>query len=587
MAAESPAPSLYDEGLQKFRSDCKKSHPDSIYAWQLQEYLRASNSADDARRSCESLITETERKYSGAIKIGDTKILTKKWISRILRNIENFIIVGNVVATGAPESVGLAWFAITKALGAIQSNFQLYALFGSGLTDITETMITIQHFDNLYDQRTKAEFEASGIITSLFEHIRSIYAAILDFGFSVHRHIAGGTFARYRHALKDVFGVEMNKFQGKIDLIADLKRKVLEASDGAFQAKSFQHFGEIQHNIEGIREHLSEIKEFQETSTEFFQKQQIWQDQVWESLEDLKASSKLQAPWDVAMRDFNKIKAKLLPLKIASGPLKEALDSKHEGTCHWIYEHSKYTQWLSSGKSGVLCLTGQPGSGKSTLLASIFQKIGINADDEKLIVQYMSCDMTSAESGDKSPQSFARITGTLVYQLYEHATLNDHNPDLLEACNKVFSNPKQDRTLQLGSVSQKTPDLQEKSSTRITAGRRDVDLPDFVEALRQLSIHLKADVVVAVDAVDRMSLQDQAAFAESLVRLENEEAQPCVRIIVASRTNPFSSSANVIDVGKYNQEDIGAKLRADLQVIKSLSQQEAAEAEEKIRSEAG
>jgi hypothetical protein len=114
-----------------------------------------------------------------------------------------------------------------------------------------------------------------------------------------------------------------------------------------------------------------------------------------------------------------------------------------------------------------------------------------------------------------------------------------------------------------------------------------VDLPDFVEALRQLSIHLKADVVVAVDAVDRMSLQDQAAFAESLVRLENEEAQPCVRIIVASRTNPFSSSANVIDVGKYNQEDIGAKLRADLQVIKSLSQQEAAEAEEKIRSEAG
>jgi DNA replication protein DnaC len=86
------------------------------------------------------------------------------------------------------------------------------------------------------------------------------------------------------------------------------------------------------------------------------------------------------------MRDFNKIKDKLLPLKNASGPLKEALDSKHEGTCHWVYEHSKYTQWLSSGKSGVLCLTGQPGSGKSTLLASIFQKIGIDTDDEKLIV---------------------------------------------------------------------------------------------------------------------------------------------------------------------------------------------------------
>jgi co-chaperonin GroES (HSP10) len=72
-----------------------------------------------------------------------------------------------------------------------------------------------------------------------------------------------------------------------------------------------------------------------------------------------------------------------------------------------------------------------------------------------------------------------------------------------------------------------------------------------------------------------------------LVRLEDEEAQTCVRIIVASRTNPFSSSANVIDVGKYNQDDIGTKLRADLQGIRSLSKQEADEAGEKIISEAG
>ena len=587
MAAVSPAPSLYEEGLQKFRSDIKRNHSDSNYESQLNEYLRASSSPYDARRSCESLNTETEKKYGGVIKIGDTKILTQKWISRILSNINNFIDVGNVAMTGAPECVGLAWFAITKALGAIQSNFQLYALFGSGLTDITETMITIQHFDNLYDQRSKAEFEANEIVKSLFGHIRSIYAAILDFGFSVHRHISGGRLAQYRHALKDVFGAEVNKFQAKLDVIVDLKSKVLEASDGAFQAKSFEHLGKIQDNIDEIRAHFSKIKEFQETSTEFFQAQRIWQDKILESLEDVKASSRPKSPWEIAIQDFNRIKDSLLPLKNASGLLKEALDSKHEGTCQWIYEHSKYTQWLSPGKSGALCLTGQPGSGKSTLLASIFQKIDIDTDDEKVIVQYMSCDMTSAESGDKSPQSFARITGTLVYQLYERATLDDHNTDLLEACNKVFSNPKQDRTLQPGRVGSKNPDLQDKAPKLIATGRRDVDLPDFVDALRQLSIHLKADVVIMVDALDRMSLQDQRAFAESLVRLEDEAAQTCVRIIIASRTNPFASSVNVIDVGKCNHEDIGIKLRADLQGIKSLSQQEAAEAEEKIRSEAG
>jgi hypothetical protein len=143
MAAGPPTLSLYEEGLQIFRSDFKKSHPDSKYESQLHEYLKARNSADDARRSCQSLSTETEKKYSGVIKVGDTEILTKKWISRIMSNIGNFILVGNVAMTGAPESVGLAWFAITKALGAIQSNFQLYALFGSGLTDITEMLVTV------------------------------------------------------------------------------------------------------------------------------------------------------------------------------------------------------------------------------------------------------------------------------------------------------------------------------------------------------------------------------------------------------------------------------------------------------------
>jgi len=144
MAAGPPTLSLYAEGLQLFRSDLKRNHPNSKYESQLHEYLKARNSADDARRTCESLSTETEKKYSSVIKIGDTEILTKKWISRIMNNIGNFISVGNVAMTGAPESVGLAWFAITKALGAIQSNFQLYALFGSGLTDITELMITVR-----------------------------------------------------------------------------------------------------------------------------------------------------------------------------------------------------------------------------------------------------------------------------------------------------------------------------------------------------------------------------------------------------------------------------------------------------------
>lgn len=570
--------------MDKFQSDFEDDHPNSKYKMQLQDYLKASGSVEDAMRSCEYLGTETEKKYSGVFKIGDTKIFAAKWISRIFSNIQNFVDAGNTIIAGAPESVGLVWFAVATALGAIQSNFELYALFGSGLTDITEIMITIQHFDNLYDQRNKAKFEADDNLKSLFGHIRSIYAAILDFGFSVHRHVAGG---RWRHAFKDLFGAEVRKFQGKIELIDYLKKKVLEASDGAFQAKAFKHFDEIQHDIGKVQAHLSETKEYQETSMELFQAQKIGLDKLLSGLEEIRASSKQKTPWETALQDFNNIKDLLLPLKNSRSRLHEVLSRKHEETCQWIHEESKYTEWYSSGKSGALLLTGQPGFGKSTVLASIFQTIHANVDHEKVLVQYMSCDMTSAESGDKSPQSLARITGTLVYQLYKHATLNDQNVDVLQACNKVFSNPKQDRTSQRGSADKKNADLQAKPQKMTTAQRRDVDLPDFVDALRQLSIHLKVDVVIAVDAVDLMSDQDQNDFIASLARLGDEEAQTCVRFIIASRTNRFANSTNVVDIGKHNRNDIRAKLRADLQGIKSLSQQEAIDAEERIKTEAG
>lgn len=56
----------------------------------------------------------------------------------LLRNIGTFVEVGNYAMKGAPESVGLAWFAIKLTLSAIQSNYELYSFFGSGLTDISE-----------------------------------------------------------------------------------------------------------------------------------------------------------------------------------------------------------------------------------------------------------------------------------------------------------------------------------------------------------------------------------------------------------------------------------------------------------------
>jgi hypothetical protein len=59
----------------------------------------------------------------------------------IMENIENFITAGDYLTNNAPESVGMAWYAIKLTLTAIHSNYELYNFFGSGLADISEIMV--------------------------------------------------------------------------------------------------------------------------------------------------------------------------------------------------------------------------------------------------------------------------------------------------------------------------------------------------------------------------------------------------------------------------------------------------------------
>ena len=136
--------------------------------------------------------------------------------------------------TKAPESVATAWFGVSLALTAIQNNHDLYSLFRTGLTDQVEMMVTITHYDRLYDERHKPGFKDNELLKQLFNDISETYAAMLEFSFSIQRHISGGGWARLRHAAKDFFGSEGAKFQGKVDTIAALKKKVVEKSQGAY-----------------------------------------------------------------------------------------------------------------------------------------------------------------------------------------------------------------------------------------------------------------------------------------------------------------------------------------------------------------
>jgi hypothetical protein len=193
--------SLYDDALRKFCAAVRADRirdGDEDSEKQLREFLEARATAQQAKDSASVLQQTTGKKY-GAKKIGDKEIISQKWIDNILGNIGNAIAVGDKLLKGTPESVSMAWFCVKLGLNAMQSNYQLYSLFGSGLTSMTEIMILIPHYDQLYDERQKPGFKSNELIEKLFRDVTEVYVAVLDFLFSIKRHLEASTLGKVKH----------------------------------------------------------------------------------------------------------------------------------------------------------------------------------------------------------------------------------------------------------------------------------------------------------------------------------------------------------------------------------------------------
>ena len=248
--------SLWEEARDIFVQDLRGQ---GVERQTIDLFLQDKATSDDVKRSCTSLQADSDRKY-GQVEVAG-KAIPGKWVARIMDNIDRFVAIGNFAMKGAPETVGLAWFAVKQVLNAVQNNYKLYGFFGQALTSITEMLVLIRTYDKLYDERKNSKWTASDIVGELFSQIRNVYAAILDFSFSVKKHIKAGKMAKVGHAIKDMFGADLPEFEGKMGTIQALKVKILDASQGAFQEKTFEKLQDVTGTLSNVTGTLSYLSE--------------------------------------------------------------------------------------------------------------------------------------------------------------------------------------------------------------------------------------------------------------------------------------------------------------------------------------
>ncbi|KAL9586770.1 MAG: hypothetical protein Q9203_003742 [Teloschistes exilis] len=402
--------SLWEEARDAFVLQFRNQKVD---CQSIDQFLEDRATPEDTRRSAGALQTNSDRK------------IPARWIVRIMDSIDKFVVIRDLAMKEAPETIGLAWFANKLLLNALQSNYRLYTFFGNALSNITEMMVLIRTYDNLCDQRKTTGWNPSDMAGELFLQIRNVYVAILDFSYSVRKHIKAGRLAKIGHALKGIVGAELPQFQGKMDATQTLKMNILESSQGAFQGKPFDKLEDVSDDLCNVRGTLSFLFEAVQSSLQSSQGMQ-------QMMDELLKSTRIKSHYDLALQDFEMNKKALNPWPDSRSAL-QAYSQREVDTCTWISDVPEYDSWRDAPCSGLLCIQGKSGVGKSTLAAYVIQTLESQlAETPEYSVQYVFCETKSGEDFDAG-HGIIRVESTLVYQLYELAVRGEADSVLLRS----------------------------------------------------------------------------------------------------------------------------------------------------------
>lgn len=558
--------SLWDDACASFVQQLREKREDPVA---IESFLQDKASLDDVRQSVTSLQNDSDRKYGSSESSG--KGISAKWIRRIMENLDKFLTFGDVAMTAAPESIGLAWFVIKNALGAIQNDYKLYELFNAGLKDITDMMVLVRTYDNIYKGYA---IKASGsILEELSKSILEAYVSILDFSYAVRKHITGGKRSKLVHALKDTAGVLNREFDDKTAAIQAQKMKIVQYSEAAFQQKTTDKLGNMSGELVSIQRTMGEVFEFQQQSSK----------EQKEILSELKAS-RSPSHREIAVAEYEKNMQRLTPwLEGSARTMSIHIKERENGTCAWIAELPAYAAWLHSEASAILCVVGEPNSGKSVLGTYVCEKLRNEADDDiQPVIHYISADTgTNDDIYDT-----LRFETTLLRTIYEHA-LDDTGDDiLLQRCNRLILHPKQ-RKIQESSGRSKQ--YGRPAGSQNAGGDSALDIWDVSSGLIEM---LQKRFVLVLDALDGFSDDEQVQLAKHLVDLKNETSIHIRILLLCRPTSQVRSQLADEDVAQisitdYNEGDIKLVIEKGLETVPGISSTEKTEIEDAILEKTG
>jgi ankyrin repeat protein len=216
---------------------------------------------------------------------------------------------------------------------------------------------------------------------------------------------------------------------------------------------------------------------------------------------------------------------------------RDSIGAVHEGTCNWVFEHPKYTDWLN-GPPEILWLNGKPGAGKSTIMKHLTQETDSRAKrfSEELIASFFF-----KYSGDAFQRTSVGLFRSLLHQFWSQipGSMYDWLPTFRRRC-AMSGKPGKDWDWHL-------QELQEQLEILMSRASRTRKMSIFIDALDECESDVASEIVGYFDQV--------------LARL----SPAALRICFSSRYSPNLGTEcySEIRVENENQKDMSKFIMAE------------------------
>ncbi|KAK6345757.1 hypothetical protein TWF718_007664 [Orbilia javanica] len=504
----------------------------------IERFLKNNNRIDETISECKNLKSAADRQYN------HSSSGSPKFIRKLLDILVVVKSVGDPLLQCAPESVSIAWSAISLLINLGVNDLENCGRISEACTSIVTIVLNCR----LYENRYQNDEASAGIISS----IQQLLAVVLDFFWFASKKLRD---KKIKRLFRDIFDQTVDEtYQDVITRYKALR----EDTDLAFQERVVDSLQELKKDKEEIISWL--FPPLQDITT----KLEAWAGATKDVLTEVQVNNK-----------FESYRRNLKPTDTHQRQLEATIEPLSRGInhlCKWLFKDQHYQSWErlppktrleketnlgASSSDGVaslaahgdveaapptnvnfLYIKGRAGFGKSVTMATVIKRLQSGFPAETEIPPKHAGDNEAVDKppvlffffkkGDDATQLTSRAFSSLVAQLFDdnHAKTREAKENFIRAIDSLAdSTPK---TKKDGNVAGRASDTEPKEDISPTTSNKDL------LKVESLAREIGKTVYIVIDGIDECTNYESEGLVGELIKLGRSK-YASFKIIMSSR----------------------------------------------------